>query len=243
MSADIERTLDEILSGVNALLAEAPTGASKDGTTLPKPAAQAGSVRAPARDLDPAPWPSSILALLAMVESDANHPGAAIAGRLAAQFVQARALPLGAAFAGHADVRVSPLLLPRFQRLAEQGAVMLSCDAMFSTWDFSRLAADRIPSILSRMSALLCPDQGDHTDRWKIPHLPERVPLQWISSSEVSQEMRFEGAAESAVIDLDNPSSRVSTILWINGLEFVPDWWCGMAFRRSQWCPVIQSKR
>jgi hypothetical protein len=229
MSDDIERALDEILTGVNALLAEAP-------------AATAGVI-AGSQDRvtsEAFQWHPSVPALLAMVEAQHEHPAAALARQMAARWAQDRAVPLGSLFPDQPNLRVSPLLPQRFKALAGQGGRLISCDAQYSLWDFSQIPFERVAAILSRLSAVLCPDQAGREHHWRIPHYPERCPLKWISGQTAAQAMQFSGAAGYAMIDMDNIAKPLSTLLWIEDFQFVPDFWCAMAFNGQSWWPVIQ---
>ena len=229
MSDDIERALDEILTGVNALLAEAP-------------AATAGLIAGPQdrATSETFQWHPSVPALLAMVEAQHEHPAAALARRMAARWVQDRAVPLGSLLPNQPNLRVSPLLPQRFKALAGQGGRLISCDAQYSLWDFSQIPLERVAAILSRLSAVLCPDQAGREHHWRIPHYPERCPLKWISGQTAAQAMQFSGAAGYAMIDMDNIAKPLSTLLWIEDFQFVPDFWCAMAFNGQSWWPVIQ---
>ncbi|MEY3633242.1 MAG: hypothetical protein RI937_1440, partial [Pseudomonadota bacterium] len=104
MSDDIERALDEILTGVNALLAEAP-------------AVTAGVIAGPQDrgTSETFPWHPSVPALLAMVEAQHEQPAAALARRMAVRWVQDRAVPLGSLLPSQPNLRVSPMLPQRFQ--------------------------------------------------------------------------------------------------------------------------------
>jgi hypothetical protein len=99
-----------------------------------------------------------------------------------------------------------------------------------------------VTAILSRLSAVLCPDQAGRENHWRIPHYPERCPLKWISGQATAQAMQFSGAAGYAMIDMDNIATPLSTLLWIEDFQFVPDFWCAMAFNGRSWWPVIQRK-
>lgn len=231
MSDDIERALDEILTGVNALLAEAPATAAGAVSGL--------QALGPSETFH---WHPSVPALLAMIEAQRDHPAAGLAARMAARWVQDRAVPLGSLLPNQPDLRVSPMLPPRFNALAEQGGRLMSCDAQYSLWDFSQISFERVTAILSRLSAVLCPDQLGRENHWRIPHYPERCPLKWISTQVTSQAMQFSGATAHAVIDMDNIATPFSTLLWIEEFQFVPDFWCAMAFNGQSWCPVIRQK-
>jgi len=231
MSNDIERALDEILTGVNTLLAEAP--------------AATASVIAGREDRGTSEtfqWHPSVPALLAMVEAQHEHPATALAQRMAARWVQDRAVPLGSLLPSQPNLRVSPMLPQRFKALIGQGARLVSCDAQYSLWDFSQIPLERVTAILSRLSAVLCPDQAGRANHWRIPHYPERCPLKWISGQVKAQAMQFSGAAGYAMIDMDNIAIPLSTLLWMEDFQFVPDFWCAMAFNGRSWWPVIQRK-
>ncbi len=229
MSDGIERALDEILTGVNALLAEAP-------------AATAGVIAGPQNPVasESFQWHPAVPVLLATVEAQHDHPAAALARRLAARWVQDRAVPLGGLAPNQPNLRVSPMLPQRFKALVGQGGRLLSCDAQYSLWDLSQISLERVTGILSRLSAVLCPDQAGRENHWRIPHYPERCPLKWISGQVTAQAMQFSGAAGYAMIDRDNISIPLSTLLWIDDFQFVPDFWCAMAFNGRSWCPVIR---
>lgn len=231
MSDDIERALDEILTGVNALLAEAPAVATSG---------VAG--REDRGTSETFHWHPSVPALLAMAEAQPEHPAAALARRMAARWAQDRAVPLGSLFPNQPNLRVSPMLPQRFAALLGQGGRLISCDAQYSLWDFSQIPLQAATAILSRLSAVLCPDQAGRENHWRIPHYPERCPLKWITGQPAAQAMQFSGAAGYAMIDMDNVARPLSILLWIDDFQFVPDCWCAMAFNGQSWWPVIQRK-
>ena len=229
MSDDIERALDEILTGVNALLAEAP-------------AAAAGVIAGPQDHgvSESFHWHPSVPVLLAMAEAQPDHPAAALARRMAARWVLDRAVPLGGLLPNQPNLRVSPMLPQRFKAFLGEGGRLISCDAQYSLWDLSQIPFERVTAILSRLSAVLCPDQAGRENHWRIPHYPERCPLKWISGQATAQALQFSRAAGYAMIDMDNISIPISTLLWIEDFQFVPDFWCAMAFNGRSWCPVIR---
>lgn len=234
--SDMEQTLDEILSGVQSLLEHAPSAplARADRPSRFDRHTQDAGLTMSSDDA------SGLLAALIWMQSDSGNPMSQQAGRWITQILSMRATPLGSdTSAEHAQVRVSPLLAPRLSNLAEQGAVLAECDASSMYWDVTNVDLALARQAMGRFQVTVCPEQKEEKIYWRIPRLPERLPLRWIGQSEFSQHARYASAKSFAVIDQDKTNDKLATLLWIADLNFVPDWWCAMTVRDGQWLPVV----
>lgn len=241
MTSEMEQALDEILSGVNALLEKSPAAAIAQG----RPAARGGLAE---RAVD-APSPESLrigaqqvpslLSILAMAESDPMHPASALAGRCIQQLLVARGVSLGEIGQDFPSVLVSPIMMNPLRGLAKTGAVLVECDAHAGTWDMSMADLPRARVAMQRLRAAVCPDQRGEKSCWKIPHFPERLRLRWSNEQNALRTNQSVRLGEFAVIDQDNLAIKPTTIFWMGGLWFVPDWYCAMAYHAGGWRPVI----
>lgn len=240
MSSEMEQTLDEILSGVESLLAHAPVGASAVQPSLPHSPEKFS--RGQGVTLNGADT-SSLLATLALMESDSRSPIAAQASRWIQKILSMRAVPLeiSAATAGRFDPppQVSPILQTRLCALAAQGALLAECDASTMLWDISSLDPIGAIKMMGRLYAAVCPEQNNEKKYWRISRMPERLPLKRIQRSEFAQQALYTSAEYFTVIDQDKANSKLATVLWIGDMDFVPDWWVAMAAQDGRWVPVV----
>lgn len=239
MSSDMERALDEILSGVNALMQQAPKPtASVSPAAVASPAPRARVSQAAASL--PSDQFISILSLLATLESnERGDPTAAVASRLIGQLLLARCVRMDEISEDFGEVLVSPLIYPAFEALANLGARWISTDADSLLWQLDHVNIAQAQGLLRKYSSLVCPEQKDGMLLWRLPRIPERSPLNWIKADDAGASSRLIHADQVAVIDQDRRGKKLSTVLWSGSHGFVPDWWCGLAFYQGQWRPVL----
>lgn len=237
MSSDIEQALDEILSGVNALLGQAPSGRD-----LPR---VEGAQQAPEMSREPEPSlrghadRQELMALLASLSSDSRRPHAQVAHRLLLRLITARAQPVGPQVTDGRQVMISPLLLDATSRLLAAGARLDHSDAMSLFWDFSACPAGFAADLLGRFAPLLCPVQTEARMLMRLPRFPERSRVQWRDHFDGKSTSSVQRSQQAAVIDQDNPNAELVTILWLGDAAFVPDHWCGVTFHEGRLCPVL----
>jgi hypothetical protein len=237
MASDLERALDEILTGVNALMQQAPKSAAP--FTAAPPLSKdvplvGGSVTALAAD-----QVASMLAVLAILESEPSNDAAGLAGRLTHQLLMARCVRTASLSDEFDHVTVSPLIYPVFQGLHEIGARWIESSADSLLWQMAGVDIARAQEILGKFSSVVCPEQNEDGLCWRLPRIPERSPLNWITAGDVSAPRQLISAEQVAVIDLDKSGKKPSTIIWSSRHHFVPDWWCGSAFYQGKWRPVV----
>jgi len=236
MPSDMERALDEILSGVNALMQQAPKAVSAPVSGMQRPAA---SLDQPGTTSLTSDQFASTLALLAIVESDLASPVSSVASRLITQLLLARCVRVDNISSDFDGVTVSPLIYPVFQTLSGLGARWVDCDADSLLWQMSGVNVAQAHASLKKFSSVICPEQTRDGLCWRLPRIPERSPLNWISADDVSSSPQLIRAEQVAVIDQDKRGKKTSTIIWSGDVRFVPDWWCGSAFHQGQWRPVV----
>lgn len=241
MSSDMERALDEILSGVNALMQQAP----KPGVVTAPAATSASRNTTPGASQAAASLPSdqfiSILSLLATLESNegSGGPMASVASRLIGQLLMARCVRMDEISTDFGEVTVSPVIYPAFEALSALGARWVSADADSLAWQMDHVDIAQAQGLLRKFSSVVCPEQKDGMLLWRLPRIPERSPLNWIKSDDAGASSRLISVEQLAVIDQDRRGKKLSTILWSDQHGFVPDWWCGLAFYQGQWRPVV----
>ncbi len=238
MSSDLEQALDEILSGVNALLEQAPSGraslpSGQDGNATESESSQSQS--------QSSLWVNDpeLLALLASTASDSRRANAPVAHRLLLRLINARAKPLGPAAGGAFAVSISPLLSECTSRLFAAGARLDHSDAVSLFWDFSACSPGVVEPLLGRFFPLLCPVQTESSPLMRLPRFPERSRVRWLDHFEGKSSSSTQRSQQAAVIDQDNESAELVTILWLTDVKFVPDHWCGVTFREGLLCPVL----
>ena len=234
MSSDIEQALDEILSGVNALLEQAPAGSPR-----PLPGASAALDHSNASDTRSSVLTddSELLSLLAVTASDSRRAHRHVAQRLLLRLLTARAVTLGAG--DLASLTISPLLSGTVSRLLDIGARPDHSDAVSLFWDFSACPAGFAADLLGRFAPLLCPVQTEARMLMRLPRFPERSRVQWRDHFDGKSTSSVQRSQQAAVIDQDNPNAELVTILWLGDAAFVPDHWCGVTFHEGRLCPVL----
>jgi hypothetical protein len=237
VSSDIEQALDEILSGVNALLEQAPAGSPRvvPGTST------AALDHSSAFDMRPSVFTedSELLSLLAVTASDSRRAHRHVAQRLLLRLLTARAVMLGTGAGDLASVTISPLLSDTVSRLLDIGARPAHSDAVSLFWDFSGVSAADPVRVVGRFACLLCPVQKETRALVAMPRFPERLRVRWLDHFEGKSTASTHRSQQAAVIDQDNPSAELVTILWLTKMSFVPDQWLGVTFREGQLCPVL----
>jgi hypothetical protein len=234
MPSEMERALDEILSGVNALLEQAPSTASAT-----RQAVQAASLpREGGITLD-AGRLSALLSVLACVASDPEHPACLSASESIRQLLVQRSIALGEIGGDFDDVAVSPLLHRPLRGLWQIGSVLVDCNAEFMMWEVAYADMARARALMGRWMSSVCPDHGDPVMRWRIPRYPERLRVRWTSNQLTSSGSPSFADSGVGLIDHDNHALPIATIFWSLGSQFVPDWFCGMAHHAGQWRPVV----
>ncbi len=214
MSSEMERALDEILSGVNELLAKAPAAAARV-----KP------VRKPL----PQDNPTAFLVLLSHVESIDDHPAKMLARKMMLSFLEQQAQPLGFAPAEFAHVTVSPIMHRALRRLQTLGARLMDCVGPDTIWDCSVLSAQSIHAALGRLAVLTRLDQGIDKSLIALPRIPERLRVKGFQPAKTDDfDPRMAGHT-AVVIDQDNSDAAAATIFWLEQSRLAPDWFLGKA--------------
>ena len=237
MPNEMERALDEILSGVNALLEQAPSTA-----TAPRAAGHLAHATAPAAEggvrVD-AGRLSGLLSVLACVASDPMHPACLTASESIRQLLVQRSVALGEIGGDFDDVAVSPLLHRPLRGLWQIGSVLADCNAEFMMWEVAHADRARARALMGRWMSSVCPDHGDPVMRWRIPRYPERLRVRWTDDQRTPSESPSVADCGVGLIDHDNHAFAITTIFWSGASPFVPDWFCGMAYHAGQWRPVV----
>jgi hypothetical protein len=239
MPGEMERALDEILSGVNALLEQAPSTAA----TAPRTAGRLARASVPPEGgvtVD-AGRLSGLLSVLACVASDPQHPACLTASESIRQLLVQRSVALGEIGGDFDDVAVSPLLHRPLRGLWQIGSVLVDCNAEFMMWEVATADLARARALMGRWMASVCPDQGDPVMRWRIPRYPERLRVKWTDGYRAPSVSMSVADSGVGLIDHDNIALPIATIFWSRGALFVPDWFCGMAHHAGQWRPVVAS--
>ncbi len=236
MSSDIEQALDEILSGVNALLEQAPTGSARPQINASSESDQLHGGGSRANDLVD---DVELLSFLALTASDSRRVHQPVAQRLLLRLMTARAVMIGAGADDFGSVTVSPLIHATVSRLLDSGARLDHSDAVSLFWDFSRVPADQLALIAGRFASLFCPVQREERSLLAMPRFPERLRVRWLDHFEGKSTASLYRSQQAAVIDQDNTSADLVTILWFTTTSFVPDHWLGVTFREGQPCPVL----
>ncbi len=238
MSSDLEQALDEILSGVNALLEQAPTsrGSQPSGVHDHVDVSVASPSQSPSWG-----WgnDSELLSLLASTASDSRRGNASLAHRLLLRVISSRARPLGPAAGDAAAVTISPLLSECTSELFSVGARLDHSDAVSLFWDFSACPSGAVVKALGRFFPLLCPVQKASSALTQLPRFPERCRVRWLDHFEGKSTSSAQRSQQAALIDQDNPSAELVTVLWLADDAFVPDHWAGVTFREGALCPVL----
>lgn len=224
MSSEMERALDEILSGVNELLAKAPAAAARI-----KP------VRKPLAEDNP----TAFLVLLSHVESIDDHPAKMLARKMMLSLLEQRAQPLGFAPVEFAHVTVSPIMHRALRRLQTLGARLIDCVGPDTIWDCSGLSAQSIQAALGRLAVLARLDQGIDKSLIALPRIPERLKVKGFRPAKISVLDPQKAGHAALVIDQDNSDAVAATIFWLEQSRFAPDWFLGRAMVSGQFASLL----
>jgi hypothetical protein len=259
MASEMERALDEILSGVHELLAKGPPKPGQSSSALendseegvrevafqgPHDSAGHDSGHDNSHDNshdsthDISQDHSSLIALLAAIETDAAHPAQPVARRWLSRLLLTRAMPLGNAFPGFADITVSPIMHRAVMRLAQTGARLVRCDAHQMIWDcgFSPAPA------LGRLAVTARRDQKAPDRLRSLPRIPERMPVVLKSAGQINFTSSLAKETRVAVCDQDNLMAQASTIFWIEQGTFTPPWLCGFVMSAGRLVPLVNPR-
>jgi hypothetical protein len=262
MASEMERALDEILSGVHELLAKGPpkpgspasaefSSASPTDLSTEGPSSSALEIDSEEgahigagfntsfnASLNTNPDNSSLIALLAAIETDPQHPAQPVARRWLSRLLLMRALPLGNAFPGFADITVSPIMHRAAMRLAQTGARLVRCDAHQMIWDcgFSPAPA------LGRLAVTARRDQKAPDRLRSLPRIPERMPVALKSAGQINFTTSLAKETQVAVCDQDNSMGQASTIFWIEQGTFAPSWLCGFVMSAGRLVPLVNPR-
>jgi len=248
MSSEMERALDEILSGVNDLLKKVPADLGDGSQGKSRGHEGQGAVNMQVvtcvddepRRMHPLLQDSTV-ALLAAIESDLESPLAPAAARLLNELLSARMVGLSDSIDPDGLLTVSPCLVRPIDNLVSLGAVLDRYDAGYLYGDSSACQPEQIRLILGRYSPLFCPEQNAYRHRFRMPRMPERSVLRWRNRNEINPIAGFEDEFRVALVDQDNDGDVRSTMIWFSGHRFVPDQWCGLSFHEGQWRPVTHA--
>jgi hypothetical protein len=252
MSTEMERALDEILSGVEDLLKKVPAQDADSGAvvaegssvkSLVSDAAHAGQIHdAPsAVPVTQGRVSDGMVALLVALEGDASSPLAESAHRLLKEILSSRMVGLPEAIDPDGLLTVSPCLVQPIENLLALGVVLDRYDAGYLYGDSSACQPEQIRQVLGRFAPLFCPEQNAYRHRFRMPRLPERLVLRWCHRNDIHPIAGFEREDRVALIDQDNDGGRRSTMIWFSSHRFVPDHWCGLAFDDGRWRPVTHA--
>jgi hypothetical protein len=255
MASEMERALDEILSGVHELLAKGPPKPGQSSSALEidsEEGAHIGDAFNTTNDkshgigadtshdtsFNTSPDSSSLIALLAAIETDPQHPAQPVARRWLSRLLLMRALPLGNAFPGFADITVSPIMHRAVMRLAQTGARLVRCDAHQMIWDcgFSPAPA------LGRLAVTARRDQKAPDRLRSLPRIPERMPVAFKSAGQINFTASLAKETRVAVCDQDNSMGQASTIFWIEQGTFTPPWLCGFVMSAGRLVPLVNPR-
>jgi len=267
MASELERALDEILSGVDELMAKRPElirpeaqseSAPRSADTTDSTALGAESAAAPAADktsltaddrlidqeallidrLADDPTLSELISLLSQVEGVADHPARAVASRWLTRVLTLRGVPLGDLLPAQPTLTVSPMMAKAMRRLAATGAQLLRCDATHSVWDCGFSPAPA----LGRLSIAASRDPAAPDRLRRLPRFPERMPIRITTADEINFSSRLPKERIVAVIDQDNSAAVTSTIFWIEHGLHVPLWCSGFVLHAGQIVPLVNPR-
>ncbi len=203
MSSDMERALDEILSGVNELLVKAPS-------RLGEATARLDSAASPPSGEDTA----GLLSLLAHLESDPNYAGRTLARRWLNRTVQERAAPLAMIAGAPAGLTVSPQMIPVARRLHALGAAWLGAEGGDMYWDCGLLSNADISTALGHFVVTLSLDPEGQNRMLCLPRTPERLPLIIGEPGQLCPAAKLGHLDQVAIVDQDKKTTQRSTVFW-----------------------------
>jgi len=242
MNSDMEKTLDEILSGVEALLEQAPAARAASRESSQTDHGLAGQPAAMATSPDPLAGSAMMRALLATLESDTMHPAHAAARRWLMEDLAGTTEPLGEVGGERfASVRVSAWVLPMLADVQRAGAVLLESDAWTLRWQWDGADRSTLKTHFRRFNAAVCLDQREEGLQFRIPRVPERLRCRFVTRRHAHPEEPQMRPARYACVDQDNSSSAFCTVLWLTAHPFVPDHVAGLVHHQGVWWPLIDA--
>ena len=228
MSSDMERALDEILSGVNELLVKAPS-------RLGEPTARLAPAAAPQSGDDTA----GLLSLLAHLESDPNFAGRALARRWLNRTVQERASPLTMIAGAPAGLAVSPQMIPVVKRLQALGAAWLGAEGGDMYWDCGLLSNADITAAVAQFMVTVRLDPEGQNRMLCLPRTPERLALIFGAPRQLCPAANLDRLDQVAIVDQDKKNAQRATVFWLAQHDVAPNWLCGMTLLAGQLIPVV----
>jgi hypothetical protein len=237
MNSDMEKTLDEILSGVEALLEQAP---QKRVDAAGYPRAEQADVKEP-QTVAPH-MQATTRVLLAVLESDKSQAAHAAARRWLIEDLASATVALGDVGGDRfAELRVSAWTTPTFAALEQAGAVLLESDAWALSWRWPNQDRSALKQCLGRLRAAVCLDQSDEELRFRVPRIPERLRCRFVTRPRVIAEEARPRPMRYACIDQDNSSAEFHTVFWLHEHHFVPDHVAGLVMHQGLWWPLIDA--
>ena len=235
MASEVGQVIDDMLSGLEALQRQAQ--------------------RLPAQHLDAsvsgALSPSSLMPsfdqqglnflMMAVLESQHDHPCAASARRWISHELDQRAVPLGPLGGRNfADARVSPRMHRSLAAIAGHGAVLAECDAQTMAWLWGGGDPHLLRTTFGRMWPAICLEQDMDRLRIRVPRIPERLPLRFPAATQTNPSAGALPASACVVIDQDNSRAQPATVFWLEDGGLVPDYLCAVTHHAGRWWPVVR---
>lgn len=243
MASEIGQAIDHMLSGLQTLQQQAQA-LQQQAQTLP-----ASDVGAVTDALSGAPAAqhfgdseTQTMLMMAVLESQETDGCALSARRWIIQQCDGQALPLGVLGGEHhAAVRVSPRLRTALEAIATQGAILEACDARYTHWVWPTGDRDKLFSSFGRLSSAVCLEQNMNGLRLRVPKIPERLALRFLSRTRPDASAGPMRLSDYALIDQDNLQARPSTVFWLEDGGLVPDYLCAVAYHAGRWWPVVRT--
>jgi hypothetical protein len=230
MSSEMERALDEILSGVNELLTKAPALSDQVRQSHGLDAATVAAVPDET---------AGLLALFAHLESDPSHSAQPLARRLLNRMLVQRALPMSGISGVPAGLSVSPQMHRAVMRLAALGAVWLGAEGGEMYWDCGMLSNAQISAALGTLVITVQLDPERQNRMLCLPRTPERMPLVVGSPAQLCPGLKLDHLQQVAVVDQDKTNIQRSTIFWLEQRDLLPSGLCGTTLISGRLIPVV----
>lgn len=242
MASEIGQAIDHMLSGLQTLQQQAQA-LQQQAQTLPvADVGAATDVSAGASAAHLGGPDAQTLLMMAVLESQEAEGCAPSARRWIVQQLDLQALPLGGLGGrDHAAVRVSPRMRNALEAIARQGAVLAGCDARYTHWIWPNGGREQLLSIFGRLFPAICLEQNIDGFRLRVPKIPERLALRFLSQTQPDSSADLLGLNAYAVIDQDNSQARPSTLFWLEDGGLVPDYLCAVTYHAGRWWPVVRT--
>lgn len=235
MASEMGQAIDDMLSGLQALQRQAQKLPAQH---LETSAAEAPSPASPMPSFD---QQGLTLLMMAVLESQHDHPCAVSARRWIGQELDQRAIPLGPLGGKNfADVRVSPRIRRYLAAIASHGAVLAECDAQTMQWFWGGGDPCLLRTTFGRMLPAICLEQDMDGLRLRVPRIPERLPLRFPSAAQTNPSLGMLPASACVVIDQDNSRAQYATVFWLEDGGLVPDYLCAVTHHAGRWWPVVR---